>query len=364
MKRLSIRNINIKTKLFVLGGVSILGLIFMGAESIITAREINQASTEITQSWLPATILAEELNTDIYNYRTKEYFHVITHDQATMDHLERSMAILKQAIRQSFEAYENAYITNDEDRVLMENARECWSRYLEYSDNLLLLSRQRAKSDALEMVIGESNTMFDEASQNFVLMAEYNREGAEAASIHSDQLYSRVVKIKFVTVLLISVFIIWLVVYIIQSIDRPVKDILEGTRRVANGDLDVCLTYRSEDELGVLTDSVNQLIERLRNMIDDEKFLLREIGNGNYEVRSTCENAYHGDFAPILYSITGLRSRLELAKQIKEDYKKQQDQAAAQQGEPVKKSGGAHLERIDLGGRRAERVILDGESER
>ena len=44
MKVKSIRNIRIKTKLLFLGGVSILGLVFIGAESIITARQINQAS--------------------------------------------------------------------------------------------------------------------------------------------------------------------------------------------------------------------------------------------------------------------------------------------------------------------------------
>ena len=63
MKVKSIRNIRIKTKLLFLGGVSILGLVFIGAESIITARQINQASTEISQSWVPAIIIAEELNT-------------------------------------------------------------------------------------------------------------------------------------------------------------------------------------------------------------------------------------------------------------------------------------------------------------
>ena len=41
MKVKSIRNIRIKTKLLFLGGVSILGLVFIGAESIITARQIN-----------------------------------------------------------------------------------------------------------------------------------------------------------------------------------------------------------------------------------------------------------------------------------------------------------------------------------
>ena len=122
-----------------------------------------------------------------------------------------------------------------------------------------------------------------------------------------------------------------LVIYIIIAIDKPVKAIVEGTRRVSNGDLDVYLPYDSEDEIGILTDSVNQLIERLKNIIDDEKYLFREIGSENFEVKSTCEQAYRGDFAPILYSIASLISRLDIAKQKKEELKKRlEDRVAAE----------------------------------
>ena len=61
----------------------------------------------------------------------------------------------------------------------------------------------------------------------------------------------------------------------------------------------------------MLTDSMNALIERLNDIIKDEKHLLHEIGNENYHAESDCQQAYRGDFAPILYSITSLQSRLE-----------------------------------------------------
>ena len=110
-----------------------------------------------------------------------------------------------------------------------------------------------------------------------------------------DRLYVRLARVKIVSICLIALVITLLVIYIIIAIDKPVKAIVEGTRRVSNGDLDVYLPYDSEDEIGILTDSVNQLIERLKNIIDDEKYLFREIGSENFEVKSTCEQAYRGD---------------------------------------------------------------------
>ena len=48
-------------------------------------------------------------------------------------------------------------------------------------------------------------------------------------------------------------------------------------------------------------------------------------------MKSTCEQAYRGDFAPILYSIASLMSRLDIAKQKKEELKKRlEEQVAAE----------------------------------
>ena len=48
--------------------------------------------------------------------------------------------------------------------------------------------------------------------------------------------------------------------------------------------------------------------------------MFREIANKNYEVRSSCEQAYRGDFAPLLYAFTSLQSCLkERNKQHEEE---------------------------------------------
>jgi HAMP domain-containing protein len=317
MKLKFIRNINIKTKLLLLGGISIMGLIFMGTESVITARQINEASTEISQSWVPAIIIAEELNTRTSDYRIKEFNHAITGDNKDMDRLEGEMIQIREDIARGFKDYEH-YITNESDRKLMEEAEGQWNKYLEYSDRLLIISRQNHAQEAFDMIIGDSRQLFDDASNGLLKVADFNRQGSEAASIHGDNLYKQLAKIKIITICLISGIISLLVIYIITAIDKPVKALVEGTRRVANGDLEVYLPYCSEDEIGILTNSVNQLIERLKHIIDDEKYLFREIGSENFEVKSTCEQAYRGDFAPILYSITSLMNRLDAAKKRKE----------------------------------------------
>lgn len=313
MRVKSIRNIKIKTKLLLLGAITIVGLLFIGTESVLTAKKINQASTVISQSWIPAIIIAEELNNITADYRIKEYNYVVTTNSSDKARLEEEMGEIRTLIDKEFSQYE-IYITEEPDRRLMEAARENWNRYLECSDRLLSVSRVNNSNEAFHIIMGESSDLFDQANDGFLQVVDYNRMGSEAASIEADHLYESLARMKIISVIVVGFLVTILVIYLIIAIDKPVKSLVEGTRRMANGDLDVYLAYRSEDEIGILTNSVNELIERLKHIIEDETYLFREIGSENFGVKSTCEQAYRGDFAPILYSITSLMNRLAAAK--------------------------------------------------
>lgn len=334
MKIKSIRNIKIKTKLVLLGVISIGGLLFVGVESVVTARQLNQASTDISQAWLPSVIIAEELNTATSDYRLRENYHVIARDRETMEEAEQGLLELRDKIDQGFEEY-TSYITNEEDAAMMEEARGLWRQYLECSDRLLEISRSNRTEEALELIQEESRVLFERASQLFLRVVEFNKTGAENASIEGDRLYERLMRARTVSIGLIGAFIAIMVIYIIQAIEKPVEALVEGTRRVSDGNLDVHLDYESQDEIGVLTSSVNALIRRLNDIIKDEKYLLHQIGNENYHAESRCQQAYRGDFAPILYAITSLQSRLEQSQLNKKVRKKKPQKRAV-------------IERIDI----------------
>lgn len=55
--------------------------------------------------------------------------------------------------------------------------------------------------------------------------------------------------------------------YIAIKISKEINQIVDATNRVADGDLTVTLYSDSQDELGVLTESINKMIERMRNLI-------------------------------------------------------------------------------------------------
>ena len=79
---------------------------------------------------------------------------------------------------------------------------------------------------------------------------------------------------------------------------------------MAEGDLDVVISYTSKDELGVLAAQVNKLIHKLQTIIDDESKFLARMAEGDFTVDSACEEAYTGGFYPLLVSFRGIAERL------------------------------------------------------
>ncbi len=64
-----------------------------------------------------------------------------------------------------------------------------------------------------------------------------------------------------VTILAISTII---GLFIRRAVYRPVKELVKGTRRVAQGDFEHTIPFRSRDELGQLAESFNKMTQRLK----------------------------------------------------------------------------------------------------
>ena len=67
------------------------------------------------------------------------------------------------------------------------------------------------------------------------------------------------VVVMLFVVILVSVFSIWLA----ERGIKPLMLITEAARKIANGDLDVKLSYKAQNELGNLVDSIKEMVAKL-----------------------------------------------------------------------------------------------------
>ena len=98
---------------------------------------------------------------------------------------------------------------------------------------------------------------------------------------------------------------------------KLVKDIMEPTEKVrkalmgfSEGNLDIPVDYESKNELGDMCNALRSSQDTLSTVIEDICYLLGEMANGNFDVRSRATDKYVGALGAVLESIRKINSNL------------------------------------------------------
>lgn len=116
-----------------------------------------------------------------------------------------------------------------------------------------------------------------------------------------------------VSILAILFLTVLVVIQVRRIIGRPVKELSQVATRIAQGDLNQEIRYKSRDELGVLAHNFNQVTLRLRDYIayiDEVSETLLEIAKGNLAFQ--LKNEYTGEFAKIKESLNEIATELNM----------------------------------------------------
>ena len=97
---------------------------------------------------------------------------------------------------------------------------------------------------------------------------------------------------------------------LIRSVVEPVKQLQEAMEKMRQGNMDIEIGYKSEDELGRLSDDLRSVAAFLNAVVADETNILTEMSRGNFNVYSSMSKDYVGSFVAIYNSMVLLRDNL------------------------------------------------------
>ena len=175
---------------------------------------------------------------------------------------------------------------------------------------MMALAEQGSTEEARAILEGECVDLYNALNGAFNDIIVYNTEGSEDATEESFFIYKIAVIIMLAVIIATILVGVYFSFVVVRLIKMPVSEIADAAVKMAEGDLDVKISYTSEDELGVLAVQVGRLISKLRVIIDDENKFLARMAEGDFTVDSVCEEEYTGAFAPLLVSFRGIAERL------------------------------------------------------
>lgn len=97
---------------------------------------------------------------------------------------------------------------------------------------------------------------------------------------------------------------------LVKLLNKPIQEIAQAADKMAEGSLHVDITYQSQDELGRLSNSMRTLANGVEAIVMDISYYLQRMADGDFTVKSKCEENYAGDYAPIYMNMELIAEKL------------------------------------------------------
>ncbi|MEY8337259.1 methyl-accepting chemotaxis protein [Lachnospiraceae bacterium 62-35] len=304
-----IKNLKIGMKLYLLAGIATIGMFVIGFMSILLMGRLNGETLIIAEKWMPSLGLAEEMNTKLANIRLEELSYVTADAQELARMGSKAASGEVSNMDKNVSTYGN-YVSTAQGKQLYETLCSAWSNYKQLDSQVISLVSAGKQEEAKELLNGEGAAMYNSVSSALMDMTAFNTSGSEAANQESTATYKGAILSQVIIMFVVLVIAVLFSVIIINSIRQPVAEIEGAATKMAQGDLDVTITYHSKDELGVLSDQVRELVRKLRAIIDDENKFLAQMAAGDFTVDSVCEHEYIGGFHQLLLSFRAIAKKL------------------------------------------------------
>ena len=275
-----IQNLKISQKLYVLVGVALVGMLMIGGMSFNLMGRLNETTSDISTSWMPSIDTARDMDTTISNIRLNELGYLTATSsegkESSLQYLQKE----KEEMNGLLAMYSD--MIDEEERSYYEAAQKAWSAYDQADEKLMALAEQGRTEQARSILDGECVELYNAVTSSFRDIIEYNTEGSDQATEEGVSLYRTALFSQAAVMIVIIIIGVYFSFVIIRGIKFPIFEIEHAASRIAQGDLDIDISYTSRDELGVLSSQVRELIRKLQVIIEDENKFLAKMASGDF----------------------------------------------------------------------------------
>jgi methyl-accepting chemotaxis protein len=288
--------LGLRTKICLPFALSAIALLIIGLLSTLTFRDLVSDTDDIANNSLPA--ISEVLNADRDLYQAlvaqNNLVDAAALGQATESHLAEFNENAQQALDRMSSAVTRLQGTGIAGKVAGFEA--AYQRWMQAAEQSMALAESGARQAAQSALKGDSQTSFDELRRFFDVAGAHADEQAKLSATHaSEEALSRSVMIlgaSILTVLVcVALFIIFLrlIVNSIGTLKKQLDNIAEG-----EGDLTQRVPVETNDDLGQLATSFNQVLANLQSMVGSIQTLSENLGKGATQLSTAARDNNDG----------------------------------------------------------------------
>ena len=256
--------LTIRQKLNLIFVVLILVFVSVSIYSAYALNKINEGAMRIATTHLLSVLVATDNGKAMEQYRQLEYSIVTAPNLISRSYAEKKAAKLADQIDITFNMLENSLQGKSDNNL--SSLRQGWTSYRSQLNDIITLSNDNQAARASSILEGSLNR-FEYLSDLLLKVIDARKDFINAETRIAAAEYERT---KFILILSVIVVILMsgsMAFYLSRSINSSIQYLIGIANRIAQGNLQVDVTPKTNDEFGMLTNAFGETVKQLKSLI-------------------------------------------------------------------------------------------------
>ncbi|AHF67529.1 methyl-accepting chemotaxis protein [Pseudomonas cichorii] len=286
------RNIRLNTRAFLSFGIICLLLIGLGTTVIYKMDSLHDSVSKFQTDLLPSVRQAGKIESAGLLYRLDARRFVMDEERqgsASIDKLKG----LKNALIQITDSYAPMVSSETEEQAYRQ-VKTNVQAYTAKIDELMELSKTKTNNELFIFIRDTSSPQAKALQSSIEALIEVNVKGAEKSSDTANKAYENGLTVTIAFIVIAVILTVLVATVFTRSVARPVKALLETTKRIAEGDLRTHVEITGADELTELQSATATMLASLKSTIQHISDSSGLLASAAEEMSSITQESTHG----------------------------------------------------------------------
>lgn len=313
-KGFHLKNLTIKFKLLL---TFLIFVVFLIAVGIINTTMIHSLDTQYSDAIVKYGFSQGDIGKAMIMVADSRR---VTRDIITMDKAEYIQDVKSQldTIRAKYDTYYSEIgktIKTVEEEDLYAAIGKYYADYTSLQDQLIAeidsgRSDSAKRSKVLQTMYTDFDSKYDVLYKAYTSLMDVTESTGDSISSKLEREGNITIVLTIVLMALIAAGAVVSGILLARRIANNIHNVQIAASHIAKGNFETEITYKSSDEIGLLAEDMRALSTNVKNIIKDVGYLLDEMSGGNFNVYTSSEEYYVGDFRSILESVRNINKTL------------------------------------------------------
>ncbi|MBZ5216312.1 methyl-accepting chemotaxis protein [Bacillus paralicheniformis] len=285
-----LKNIKIRSKLFVIIIISALALSIVGIQGIGGLNKLSKGSEIIYQDQLVPNQLFANLKANNLDIDTYKFELMVTKDNDRNETLQKHIKEKNEENSTLMEKIDQLKLMDNVSKKY-ENFKTEYKKLQDISSEMLSLAVKNENDKAYDVYLKKMEPQRETVNQLIEDIQTLNADNAKTIYQQDSKEAGSIITLLIIVIAAALVLSISIGLLMTRLITKPIKDIQALFAETEQGDFTVKGTYQSKDELGLLTSSFNKMVGGVRSIIETVGETSHQVASSSQELSASADES-------------------------------------------------------------------------